>query len=253
MSDSARDRIDTTREQLDRDTQRFERAADRAVPVTGTDSSGTVSARFDENGVLRSVTVTDAWRSAVGPDALAAAVMEAYGDAAAERARQWSSAAAEELDAQAPTLRPAPSPSSSVVGQLADTLDSARGAVDVQASMQAVLELFEDLDRGIDEVFAGVENRLGSQHRGRSSSGHVDAVVSGAGELVSLETDHRWLAGAHAFNVGREVTEAVHDAMRQVAATDTATLFEGTSLERLSRLADDPERLAEHLGLRPER
>jgi len=178
---------------------------------------------------------------------LPAAVLEAYTQAGGERAASWANTLAGGRDDAAPDPRPAPSTDRAVAVEVLELLRKRPGTAEVETSMRALLAMLEDLDSGLDEAFAVVKGRMAAQNTGRSSSGHVGAKVSGAGEIVSVEYDERWLAFAHAFNVSRETSEAIHDGLRQVTPTDPDSLLAGTTLGRLQRLAKDPTALAEYL------
>ena len=131
-----------------------------------------------------------------------------------------------------------------------ELVDQQSRAGDDDGSIQALLKMVEDLDRGFDEVFAEVDGRLTREFTGRSPSGHVRATVSGVGEVTSVAYDERWLGIAHPFNVGRETTEAIHNGLRQVASCDPRSLLDVTALGRLQRLVQDPAALADYLRLR---
>jgi hypothetical protein len=114
--------------------------------------------------------------------------------------------------------------------------------------MERLLDVLTQLDQALDEALDDADRRAGEQHTGRSSSRHVVATVSGGGDLVGLEYDEQWLADAHSFNVGRETTEAVADAVRAFAeAGDRSSAT--SPMASLLRFADDPASFAEHLGL----
>lgn len=243
MDDDTRDAIADLRDDMDRQAQQYERAASRLRPVSATDSSRSVTVRLDESGAVRSVTVTDAWRTELGSEGLGAGVLEAYGAAGAERVRGWGGAVADASTEPRPVLRSAPGLYTTLAGQLMELGDHS-DQPGSEATIAALREMVQDLRRGMHEVFAGVEAQLDAEHTGASSNGHVTVAVSGVGGLVSLTFDERWLESVHAFNVSREITEAIHDGMRKVASTDAASRVAGTSLERVTRLTQDADALA---------
>lgn len=243
MDDDTRDVIADLRDDMDRQSQQYERASNHLGPVSAMDRSRSVTVRLDEAGVVRSVTVTDAWRTELGSEGLGAGVLEAYAAAGAERVRGWGGAVADTSTEPTPALRPSPGLHTTLAGQLMELGDHS-DQPSSEATIAALREMVQDLRQGMHEVFAGVEAQLDAEHTGTSSNGHVTAVVSGVGGLVSLTFDERWLESVHAFNVSREITEAIHDGMRKVASTDAASRVTGTSLERVTRLTQDAGALA---------
>jgi DNA-binding protein YbaB len=240
-----RERIDVLREDLDLESQRYEQAAQRLAPTQASDEHRTVEVRLDEDGAVEWVRVHETWRNHHDAASLGAAVMEAYSQAAGERARVWSEATIDED--QPPTrVRPAPRTLAMTDG-LTEALQARGNSVDphVLAALGAMLD---ELERGFDQAMADVEDRLTSPTSGHSTSGHVSAQVVGDGQLVSVEIDERWLGSAHSFNIGRETTDAIADARRRIAERSAAAMRE-SGLGRLQALAADPQALLRHLGL----
>ena len=145
-------------------------------------------------------------------------------------------------------MRPAPGIDSSGTAQLMSRIEATGDDVDDRIVMERMLDVLTQLDQAMDEALDDADRRSAEEHTGRSSSRHVVATVSGAGDLVALEYDEQWLADAHSFNVGRETTEAVADAVRGCAeAGERASA--ASPMASLLRFADDPASFAEHLGL----
>lgn len=248
LDNSTRDTIAELREDLDRQVQRYERAAARTTPGAGSDTSGCVTVVLDESGGVRSITVDATWHGELGADRLPGAVLEAYAAAGAERVRGWGAAAVEVAvevaDEAPPALRPAPPMYTGLAGRLAEVEGSRATLPSNDAMTASLLEMVRDIRTGMHEAFDVVEARIVAEHTGRSAAGHVQASVSGVGALLSLTFDDRWLPVAHAFNVGREATEAIHDALRRVPPTDPDALVAGTALERVLQLTRDAEALS---------
>ncbi|MGZ4447606.1 MAG: hypothetical protein ACXVEC_12835 [Nocardioides sp.] len=244
MSDE-RDRIDSLREQLDVEAQRYQEAAREAGGARGADRLGAVEVRLDEQGVLTQVRVDAAWRQRHEPAELAGAVLEAVADAAGTRARAWAEAS---IDEERPTPRARPAARTlTMTDELTSALEARRDAID--PAMLAVLGgMLDDLERGFDQAMADLDEQVAAPTRGRSSSGHAGASVLADGSLVGLELDERWLEDAHSFNIGREVSEAVADARTRAAQRATASLRD-SGLLRLQHLASDPQALLRHLGV----
>lgn len=99
--------------------------------------------------------------------------------------------------------------------------------------MGRLADLLEQLDTRVDAALERGDRLSGREYAGRSGSRHVQARVAFGGTLVGLEYDERWLTSAHSFNIGRETVEAVHDALRALAAaqaTDADPLAELAAL-----------------------
>lgn len=242
--ENLQDGVAELREAADRDGQRYERAAQRTPSVTGQDASGTVALRLDAQGRFQSVTVSESWRGSVEPDALGAAVVEAYVAAGAERTRTWGEAVAEVAEEPAPATRPAPPTFESLAGQLAELRDATRHLPSSAATEAALLEAVQELRRGMHQAFAEVDARADARVTGHSGTGNVSAVLTGLGDLREVEIDPRWAAATHGFNISREITEAVQDAARRVP-TDPAELLEGTAVARIQRLTSDAAALTD--------
>lgn len=242
-----RERIDALRDDLDLESQRYELAAERLAPTQASDEHRMVEVRLDAQGGLDWVRVHERWRDHYDPTLLGAAVMEAYGSAAGERARVWSEASIDE--AACPTRARPAARTLAMTDELAAALQARGNSVDPTV-LTAIGGILDDLERGFDDAMADVEDRLTSPTIGRSSSGHVSAQAVGDGQLVSVEMDQRWLGSAHSFNIGRETTEAAVDARRRIAERSAAS-FRDSGLTKLQALAADPQALVRHLGLGP--
>ena len=74
--------------------------------------------------------------------------------------------------------------------------------------------------------------------------------MAGSGAINDLTLDQRWIEKAHHFNVGREITEAIHDAHQKMANHSVQGIIDASSLGQVLALANDPTALAERLRLR---
>lgn len=245
MANDTTDRIAELRDEVDVEAQRFERARQRVGERAATDASGAVRLRTDADGLVVEVTVDARWRDRLQPEALAAAVLEAYANGVAERSRAWAEDFADDTQEE-PRPRPAPGLESSVAAELFRRLQATDGDADPGPVMERLVQLLEDLDRRLDDALDRAEQMGSREYSGQSSSRHVRARVSGGGELVGVEYDARWLPGAHSFNIGRETTEAIHAALRELAEGQAT---EPDPMGELLRLADDPAALADYLGI----
>lgn len=72
----------------------------------------------------------------------------------------------------------------------------------------------------------------------------------GSGAVHELTYEQRWVAKAHHFNVGRETTEAIHDAHQKMANHSVQGIIDASPLGQVLALANDPQALAQRLRLR---
>lgn len=243
MSDE-RERIAQLRDDLDRDLQGYEAGQAALGPVSAGDRTGSVQVRLSADGVLESVEVSAVFRRHLDAASLPSAVLEAYSAAALERSNAFYGTAADTEPG-----RPRPEPAGPRLTDEVVERMTERGRDLPPSMLQAMSDLLDDLNRSVDEAFGMVDEQLSSTVRGRSSSGHVEAEVSGTGTITGLTYDEKWLETAHTFNVGRETTEAVHDAMRRQAGQAGATVADASGLTRLQQLTSDPAALTRYLGL----
>ncbi len=133
--------------------------------------------------------------------------------------------------------------------RLSEAVDRDRsGSVD--SSMQVMRDLLHELVESIEEVRNDVREHLTREYTGRSASGHAKATIAGNGTLLDLVFDQRWLDSDHPANIGREATQALHEAYRQAGGEDVETIVARSPLGRIQRLSEDPVALARAIGLR---
>ena len=116
--------------------------------------------------------------------------------------------------------------------------------------MQVMRDLLHELVESIEEVRNEVREHLSREYTGRSGSGHAKATIAGNGTLLDLAFDQTWLDSAHPANIGREATQALHEAYRQAGGEDVETIVARSPLGRIQRLSEDPVALARGIGLR---
>lgn len=237
------------RESIDVSTQQYEQAGRATGPVTGTDASGTVQVRIDAQGAPHDVVVRDGWAAHHGPAGLGAAVLEAYGNAGAQRARLWGEATAATLDEPAPRARPAATGVESLTGRLQALAAESGDRVDVRRSIEELAAVLRTINTQLDTAFDQVAARADAEHEGRSAAGHVTAAVNGAGSLVRVTADEQWAARTHPFNLSRELTEALSAAVQAAARSVPEQPFDGTALADAARLFADPDAVARRAGL----
>jgi DNA-binding protein YbaB len=211
MSEDWAEDLARLHDDVDKSVQRFADANAHIEAVTASDSTGTVTISLDKAGVLHDVKVAATWRKSLEPNMLAAAVQEAIATAVAQRTETWATRFAEQSNEPDPPLRPMEPSSQSLAGKLAAATDETSPG-DYAAGLEELLAMVKDVNAGLEQATSEVGVFIAAHYQGRSSSGHVRASVAGSGTIDDLTLDQRWIAKAHHFNVGREITEAVHDA-----------------------------------------
>jgi DNA-binding protein YbaB len=117
------------------------------------------------------------------------------------------------------------------------------------AALTGLLDLVQDIERGIDEVSGKLGAAVDATYTGRSPDRHVVATVTGAGEVTAIRIDRPWANEAHEINIGRQVASALRAAYDQVAARGVHTLIAESSLGSVQRAVQDPLGLARRLRL----
>ncbi|WP_314175802.1 YbaB/EbfC family nucleoid-associated protein [Streptomyces winkii] len=246
MPDDARDHIDDIRDRADVDAQVLEQLKN-AGPSQGSDDTGSVTVDLDTEGKLAGIRVDPDWHRSLRDTELGSAVLSAYQQAVTQRLEAWGQAV-ERAEADPPRPRPRPGMSETVAGQLFERFEQAGATIDDTRALNRLLDMLDELDGAMEEAGAEADAMSGTEVTGRSSSGHVTATVSGAGDPVGLDFDTRWLGRAHAFNIGREAAEALEEARRRLAQrTEESPPF--ARLTTLAALAENPSDLVTYLGL----
>lgn len=249
MSEDWAEDVARLHDEVDQTAQRYEDAVAHIEPVTASDTTGSVRVTLDKDGVLQDVKVDSTWRKSLDPSSLGAAVQEAVMTAATQRTETWSTRLAEQSDEPAPRARPMKPPSESLAGKLSAQADGdAPGSA--TTALEELLQLLKAINSGIDEATSEIGAHLATEYAGRSGPGHVRATVAGSGLIKELSYEQHWIEKAHHFNVGRETTEAVHDARQKMASHGVQDIIDGSSLGAVLALANDPVALAERLRLR---
>jgi len=242
MTQASLDRIPTLVRRQERLAARFAAGARSLAPVTGTDSRKVAHVRLTADGTIDDVKVDGGWRNlAIAPAQLAGTVMEALADAATKRFAGWAEAAMEPEDAELTEEVPA------LADGFTERFFEAVGAGFDENGIETVIELTEDLLASMTAATEKAERAMHARFSGRSSNRHVTATSSGNGDLVGLDYDERWLESAHSFNIGRETTEAIHDAVRSAALASLETLSALQHITEFQSVSRDPDRLAGYL------
>jgi DNA-binding protein YbaB len=242
--------IGRSRDDLIRGGGAFREAAAALGPVTAKDDSGAVTVTVDAEGRISSILVSMTWRNSYTAHSLAAGVSEAATKAGVARLEQWGSTVVEADERPSGrVVPPTPLDADGLASRLSEAVEHDRSG-SVYASMQVMSELLHELVDSIEDVRNEVREHLTREYTGRSASGHVTATIAGNGTLLDLTFDPNWLDSAHPANLGREATQAIHEAYRRAGGDDVATIVARSPLGRLQRLSEDPVALARAMGLR---
>ncbi|ACQ82076.1 hypothetical protein Bcav_3834 [Beutenbergia cavernae DSM 12333] len=242
------ERLAELRERLDRVVQVAGSAAVAPRDGEAADPSGAVHVHLGADGELATLVVSETWREHHAPGSLGAVVRDTF--IAAQTAR--ATAAAEELAARLaepePTTRPLVPDGSSTADRLQRILaDQPSGPHAASIAMTGLEGFLTEALTALDDAAREAERRRHVEHTATVGSA-VAARVDGAGHLIAVEYDERWLADASAFTISLETTEAISDA-RAAAAASLDEPLAGTALADVARTIDDPVLLAQRLGL----
>jgi DNA-binding protein YbaB len=168
---------------------------------SGEDSSGRVQVEID--GAARDVAVAlaDGWRSAVGSEGLASAVLQAFSAATTARLTAWATAPATEGTGPVAPAEP---------GQPPMQLPSPQ---ERQLTADSLSRAWRDLRE--------FRLRLTTLHRATdtvSSPGRLAVVTVAGGQLLSLELDPDWLRTATSQDLERHIGHALRAALAMIAA-----------------------------------
>ena len=237
------ERLLDVRDELDRATQQWERAAAARTSAVGSDESGSVSVTVRADGRLDGIRVRADWATRIADDALGSAVVAAVTDAATRSSLDWGTALAEGLDAPAPRTRPLPS----TVGSLAAGLDevvSSRSLLERdRGSLEAMVEVLERMLVEVDEVADEVEAVGRRRVVGRAPGTDVTVTLTGAAAVVDVTVGPA-ATRHHAANISRFLGDAYADALRQVGEHGVEEVVERSVFGELRRIGDDPRAVA---------
>ncbi len=208
------------------------RAAER--PVEGHDGSRTVRVTLDPAGAPRHIDVAAGWLGTVGVDGLAAAVRDAWQDAALGRLRAFSSALSADPEPAAAVPPPSALPPDAAPGDL--------GGYQVQSNLTGLLSLLGEAENAIrDLAAAGPLTATGTDPYQR-----ITATVQD-GALAGLQADTRWLRSAPAGAIGPTVLDAVTDALTTLRRREADR--RPAVLREVEQLTANPADLLRAVGL----
>ena len=245
---SRTDDVADLRDDLDRVSQRFEKAAAATVgPVTATDERDIATVTITEQGHLKEVRIRMDWATRAEPEALGGAVLAAYSAAGVSRLEAWGNALAHDMEGPPPQLRPLPPMSESLSARMAEVVTSGGSVEETRARAERMAELLREVKASIREAKDDMAVLQDAEVSGRSPSGHVEVVLSAVAEFKDVRYSRAWLIRAHPASIGRETVLAYDAALRSVAHRGIEAAMAGTRLGQLRALVNDPEALERRL------
>ena len=242
--DAQQERLYEAREGIDRTLQRLETIEPRTEEVQGSDEQRVVTVRVAPDGRVRSIVVDHRWQDHLAPEALSAAISQAYVSAGAERLEQWTT----DVDAAMALPEPANRPFPTAIADHLASLPSNQPVTE-DSVLRELADVWAELEAELDGAIDGLTAKVERTHRATSPGGEVSVEVSSGGGLLALDLRPAWLARTHAANIGRTVLATIEQAQR-TALGEFATVKADAarSTEALTRLGD-PTRLGRRLGL----
>ena len=227
------------RDDVSREAQIYADAAERPLPESATDESGTIDVAVDPDGLV-TVTIADRWPTDYRPEELAETVLRIFQELAAARTAQWVT----HLDsARGEDRRSTPIPplGETTAGKLKEALDDdPDSAAEAAKVLENVLSILEDISANLDTTFDGALRHGRAAHRSEPDSRHLSVEVSGAGDLQGLTLSADWASRTSGTEISRELNEAIARA-REQAAAGAAGPLDGTPLGKYQRFIDDPD------------
>jgi DNA-binding protein YbaB len=220
-----------------------------AAGARGSDGTGAVTVTLDGDGHVAAVRVAAGWRRGLDTDALGDAVREAVQAAALARLAAWGEAYADDRAPSSDVVTDASPLPDDFAEQLREAATARMSSADGRAALLELLAMAEAVERGLDEVSAGLQSTVEAVHTGRSGDRHVTVTVTGGGEVTGVRYDRGWLRDAHEINIGRQTVSAFTAAYASAARSGVDRLIADSSLGEVQRAAQDPFGLARRLRL----
>ncbi len=239
------DALADARDGLDRAAGPFLRAQARMGVASGRDSTGEVLVRVKPDGSLDDAMIGSQWHRGIAPDALGAAVMEAYADASTQMLTDWGESVAEETER--PELRPMPDISTSLHARLNELTDPSSVAEHSEAALNRLADFLAEMNDEIDQVTAEAESVATAVSVGEVRG--IVTSVNGLGNLVDVRIDADRASTTSSHGIGQDLMKAYRSALREARSRTVDDVIAGSRVGELQRLADDPRGLIERFGL----
>jgi DNA-binding protein YbaB len=226
--------LDDLRAQAEALSRRLSAPTHSRLRHSGSDRSGLVRVTVAGRGRATDVAVSREWRRQTDHAGLAAALVEATGDAQARRLEHWASAGEH---------TPAP-PDTTLLDR---TEPPAGGVPDSSGAdlIRDLLPLLDEAERQLDRAQHQLEKHF-TERAHLTSPGRELTITAQGGQVTEIQFDDRWIASATAEEVAHHVCHLFQ------IAHDRAWIGIGDlmprQLDALMSLAADPQRMLRQLG-----
>ena len=228
------------REDCDVSLQRALEIQSRLEPIEIFDDTRQVHVRIHANGTIDSVRIGITWDRVISPSQLAHVVLDTVSAAQMRRLEQFGSYSRQVEEEATPRARPA---STTIdTAELIEVIEYKLANSDASAALahQIVTELLDDTLEGITEADQLLSEHANQTFAGQSANRKVESTHSSSGELLGLDIDDAWLRSAHPANLGREITQAIHQGSRTAEAEGISAALSATKLAKAALAASDP-------------
>ena len=195
------------------------------------DPEGVVTVYVIKTGEVRSVKLTDDWKTRTDPRRLSTHVVSA-----ANAATMAATAAQAEI-AQSATIEPPREPA----GGVAASDDSPITAAE---ALQLIDTVSADLEAFNRQVLAVAETVVSAESGGR----HVQGTAR-QGQILEIVVDAGWCGTARNAEIESELTDVLKALRTKSSAAELARGPQSPAISQLQALASDPQRLLRRLGL----
>jgi hypothetical protein len=226
--------LDALRAQAEALSRHLSTLTDSRQRHSGRDQGGLARVIVDGRGRATEVAVSPGWRGKTDPAGLAAALLEATGEAQTRRLERWASGG-EHTDAP---------PDATLVDR---AHPPAGGALDSSGTdlIRDLLPLLDEAERQLDEAQHQLEHHF-TERALLASPGRELTIATRGGQVTEMEFDGRWIASATADEVAHHVCHLLQ------IAHDRAWIGIGEvippELGVVMSLAADPQRMLRQLG-----
>ncbi|MGG5260721.1 YbaB/EbfC family nucleoid-associated protein [Phycicoccus avicenniae] len=245
MAEDIREELYELRERNDREIQALESVRPEPVEREGSDGRGVVTVRVGPEGQVRDVRVAHDWRTSTDEAALPGAIIDALTRAQAGAAEEFLTGVEELEGRELPPARPMPMPQDS--GEVFGRTEPVTPA----EAERIIGDLWAEVEQAMASMEASLDGFNARTGSARSADGEVVVEIGAGGEVTRLDLEPRWLARAHAANIGRLVTATLHEAQSSVLEGLTDVADTVRSAQEAMQRVGDPYTLSRRFGLTP--
>jgi DNA-binding protein YbaB len=204
----------------------------------GVDSQGAVTVRLGADGLPETIKVSSDWQRRQSPEAIGAAVVEAFGSAMSDRMERWSRAVQQsDWEARAGQLdRAIPA---TFTGGPASAGQPSIPERDLRYVLPRPLdEVTEELLTALDSVDSmDAEGSARAEATG-ASSGRKVAITVTKGAVVDCAIDPQWASAQSSVRLNQALDEALSSARTKLAEAEAA-VADGPASRQMDGLFDE--------------